>query len=421
METRAATRAALAGPVRALLAMLVDEQDALLEAIATDVHEQPDRIRAALERHVELVAALSSDPVLAEVAQDGSVSRLPPASIAVLDRLRADGEAAAEAGERLERLLDRHLSAGWVIWEAAARPGETNPAVLAALGSALLHAGDLAAAAIADGFGAAERDRVARRTALVRGFLDEVLTPGPTDGATAARLARAATAIGLDPGRPLRPVVAWLGAPVDDEDRRVGLIARAISRPPRAGQAPDPLPIVAIRQGQLVILDAGDRDADPRLPAALDAAAPKGWWAVAGETVLRPVDLASAASDATAALEVATRRPSAGRVLDVAGLALERALLADESLLRTAVEGELAPLLAAPRSGAELVETIDAFLREGMSVTGTARRLHLAPRTVTYRLERIEALRGAPLDDEAWRRYAVLLAARDLLGPAPEE
>ena len=170
METRAATRAALAGPVRALLAMLVDEQDALLEAIATDVHEQPDRIRAALERHVELVAALSSDPVLAEVAQDGSVSRLPPASIAVLDRLRADGEAAAEAGERLERLLDRHLSAGWVIWEAAARPGETNPAVARrASGARSSMPGDLAAAAIADGFGAAERDRVARRTALVRG------------------------------------------------------------------------------------------------------------------------------------------------------------------------------------------------------------------------------------------------------------
>ena len=49
-------------------------------------------------------------------------------------------------------------------------------------------------------------------------------------------------------------------------------------------------------------------------------------------------------------------------------------------------------------------------------MTGTARRLHLAPRTVTYRLraDRGAARRAARCG--AWRRYAVLLAARDLLG-----
>jgi hypothetical protein len=411
MDPRASARAALGGPVRALLAMMLAEPDPLLARIAADVNEHPDRIRAALERHVELVSVLSADATLAEVMQEGDGSRLPAGTAAVLDQLRADGVAAAETGERLERLLDRHLSAGWVIWEAAANAENPASAVMGALGSALLRAGDLAAAAIADGFGTAERDRVARRTALVRGYVDEVLTPGAGD----VSLARAAGAIGLDPVRPLRVIVAWLGALVDDDDRRVAQVARAIGRPPRPSQAADTLPLVATRHGRLVIIDAGDRDLDPRLHDALAAAAPAGWWAVAGAPVMRPADLAASASDATGALDVAIRQASPARVLGVAELSLERALLADEGLLRAAVDAELAPLLAAPRSGPELVETLDAYLAEGMSVTGTARRLHLAPRTVTYRLERIEALRGGPLDAAAWRRYAVLLAARDLL------
>jgi hypothetical protein len=415
-------RVAHGGPVRALLAMMLAEPDALLERIGRDVREGVDIVRPSLERHVELTGAVSLDLAAVErpAADDGERS---VATAAVLDRLRMDGSTAADAGETLEVLLDRHLSAGWVIWEAAAASELPGSAVLAALGTALLRAGDLAAAALADGFGATDRDRVARRMAHLRGVLEELLEVGAEDPPLAARLGRAAASIGLDPARPLRVTVAWLGAPLDDDDRRVSQLARALGRPSRGGHGADPLPIVAARRGRLVILDAADREPDPRLVAGLDAIGPGGWWAVAGRPAAHPAELAASAADATAALEIARRLEPRSRILAVSEVALERALLADPRQLRVAVEAELGVLLAAPRSGPELVETIDAYLAEGMNVTGTARRLGLAPRTVTYRLERIEELRGAPLDSAAWRRYAVLLAARDLLSrdsPAPD-
>jgi DNA-binding PucR family transcriptional regulator len=45
-----------------------------------------------------------------------------------------------------------------------------------------------------------------------------------------------------------------------------------------------------------------------------------------------------------------------------------------------------------------------------------ARRLHLANRTVAYRLEKIEGLLGGRLDDASRRRLAVALLVRRLHG-----
>jgi hypothetical protein len=47
-----------------------------------------------------------------------------------------------------------------------------------------------------------------------------------------------------------------------------------------------------------------------------------------------------------------------------------------------------------------------------------ARRLSLANRTAADRLERVEGLLGAPLDDAARRRLAVALLVRRLPGGA---
>jgi DNA-binding PucR family transcriptional regulator len=407
------------GPVRALLASLLAEPEPLLRRIARDVGETEDRVERAVARHVELTSALSAVLAIAEDPQD-SAEMPPPAVASVLARLRADAEAAASAGERLEHLLDRHLSTGWVLWEAANADPDANAPTLAALGSALLRAGDQAAAAIAAGHAAAERELIARRTALLREVVHELLDPAAAaDLSSAAALARAAAAIGIDQGRDHRVVVASLGEAIDDADPRMARVVRAVARPPRAGQPADLLPIVSTRRGRIVFIDAVDRPSDMRIATALAAVGPGTWWAVASRPVARTAEMAAAAVEAFAALDAAARHAPSGLIVPVGSLALERALLADEALLRAAVEAELGPLLASARSGVELVETIDAFLAEGMSVTGTARRLHLAPRTVTYRLARIEALRGVPLDAAAWRRYAVALAGRELLEGAP--
>ena len=101
-------------------------------------------------------------------------------------------------------------------------------------------------------------------------------------------------------------------------------------------------------------------------------------------------------------------------------LALERALLADPALLRSAIDAELGPLLTAPRA-AGLVETLETYLGERENVRATARRLGVASRTVTYRLERIERLLGGRLDADRRLRLATVLFARRLLAPEAEQ
>src|SRR5687767_5143501 len=127
-------------PYADLLADVTARIDDIVAEVATDI-ARPDENLEELRRQVRpsvtwLIERLISD------------SELSPEALAML---REEGRAAARSGEPLSRLLDRYLSTGWVVWGAAARPGAES-GVLAALGRALLRAGDAAAAAIGDGF-----------------------------------------------------------------------------------------------------------------------------------------------------------------------------------------------------------------------------------------------------------------------------
>jgi DNA-binding PucR family transcriptional regulator len=77
---------------------------------------------------------------------------------------------------------------------------------------------------------------------------------------------------------------------------------------------------------------------------------------------------------------------------------------------------ELGPLLADARMGDELVETLQVFFDAGGNGRETARRLHLADRTIAYRLERAEALLGHGFEGEAGRRLNVALTLWRLEG-----
>ena len=103
-----------------------------------------------------------------------------------------------------------------------------------------------------------------------------------------------------------------------------------------------------------------------------------------------------------------------GVIDDVAELGVERLLLSDPDLAATIIERELGPLLADPRMGEELVETLQTYFDAGGNRRETARRLHLADRTVAYRLERAEDLLGHGFDGEAGRRLNVALTLRRL-------
>ena len=87
----------------------------------------------------------------------------------------------------------------------------------------------------------------------------------------------------------------------------------------------------------------------------------------------------------------------------------ERLLLADPDLADATVRRELGPVLADERLGAKLMETLQAYFDAGENITAAARRLHLATRTVAYRLERIESLLGHPIDGDNARRVSTAL------------
>ena len=57
--------------------------------------------------------------------------------------------------------------------------------------------------------------------------------------------------------------------------------------------------------------------------------------------------------------------------------------------------------------GPDLLETLEVYLDSGQNMREAGRRLHLAPRTVAYRLDRIARLLGHPLDGAAYRRLSV--------------
>ncbi|MFN8518010.1 MAG: helix-turn-helix domain-containing protein [Chloroflexota bacterium] len=171
-----------------------------------------------------------------------------------------------------------------------------------------------------------------------------------------------------------------------------------------------------MRGSDVVALVGGaSRDGRPATDAT-DDLGDDAWWGVAAGPVALE-DVAAAYADAVDALRVAPSVLPPRTVADVRELALERALVAAPALASAGADRWLAPLEDAPRGGQELVRTLAAWLEAGQSVTATARALEVAPRTVSYRLDRVASLLGARslTPDVVARLSAALLLAR-LLG-----
>jgi hypothetical protein len=382
-----------------LIDRLLAEVPALAADVAADLGAGTDAatLEPVVRRHLEAIAG---------------GWRLSAGDLA---RLRADGAAAARAGVPIAQPLDAYLSTGWVAWDHAVRLAEpVDAAELAALGAALLRAGDDLAAALADGYTAAERALAARAGATRRAVLDELLAPAPTGGPGGARLRRRAALVGLDPALPCGVVVARALAELEEEGAAAEEVARRLARDP--ARRPH---LVSVRDGDLVLLLAGPWRSTATIERALDGLSDGPWWAAAVE----PEALAALPRSHAAALDALHVLPAcrpAGTVTLAADVSLERAIVADPALAAAGVARWLGPLEAAGRGAAALVPTLEAWLGAGRSVTGTARVLGVAPRTVTYRLERIAALLGVPdIDADVGARLATALLARRLLAAWP--
>ncbi len=415
---------------------------ALVPAIAAERAWLRARILADVRAAASREGGFPSSTGLAETDEEPFVEA---ALDWILDRLRADGvvdgealaalreagAAAARRGEAVARPLDRVLSAGWVIWEAAVRGGSADGATLGALGAALLRIGDAAAAAIAAGHAEAEQEVAARTAAARRELLDAILELPAGDAEATARTLRRAAALGLDPDATYTVLVGAVDRDLGEEDPELAQLVAVGGGPPPGRPSGEParderlgsrgrglglVPLAGVRNGRLIVLAEARWPGWSRLAEGLARlAGSPNWVAVQPRAVEGIVAVAPAARVAGATLRVALRLGLRGRILDPEAIALERIALADEHLAEEAVVAELGPLLGDRRMGRALVETVATYLASRGNARVTARRLGLAPRTVAYRLERVRRLLGRSLEgDGLLRLAAAIFVARSL-------
>jgi PucR-like helix-turn-helix protein len=382
--------------------------DLLRRAIA-DLDRIGDRVAADVAGPGEAVADVLPEVRAAIDRLVDALDRGPEPSAEVLAGLREEGAAAARAGLSVERVIDRYLSAGWVMWDAAADRAAGREEI-AALGAALLRTGDLAAAAIAEGFGSADREIAGRQAVARDELLDDLLAAVPGDAESVARLTRRAAAVGFDPDV-AHTVVVVAGAAGSLDS---GSIETRLARPARSGRSAAGPTLVGARNERLVVVAAVGPQTARALETLARAIGDRSYGArstaAPGVARVGPAYLA-----ASSALSTMIRLDRPGVIVDAADVLVERVLGTDDELLAALVEHELGPLVRAGRGSHDLLRTLDAWLDAGLNAQATARALDVAPRTVAYRLERISHVLGTPLDGPTVRRLGVALTGRRLL------
>jgi carbohydrate diacid regulator len=113
----------------------------------------------------------------------------------------------------------------------------------------------------------------------------------------------------------------------------------------------------------------------------------------------------SSAEQASKAIDLGAKLKAGERVLRYSDLALDHVTLGSDSVVRF-LEGMIERLAAEPN----LLETLTAYFEHRQHRKAVAGALSIHPNTLAYRLERIETLLGARLDDVGWlsRLYAAL-------------
>ncbi len=333
-----------------------------------------------------------------------------------ISRWREEGVRLARAGAPTERVLDGYLSLNWALWEAVMREKDIEHEVVLAFADRLLRGLDDALAAISDGYVRVEVELAAAHSDERRAVLEEILTAPRTTPEDRARIRRRAERHGLPPAAAYRLILVHASG-VGDEgiEAAIDALEKRI-RVPGSHHRTQPgirLPVVLDWRGRVLVIARAEWPGERRLRAALPRLLGEGVVAIDSGPIEGCEALADALTQASYSASVAASLGRHGWFANPGELALESTFLLDDELVRSAIEQELGPLLADTRMGEELIETLEVYLGSRQNIREAARRLHLAPRTVAYRLERIHTLLGTELEgDVAMRLSAALLALR---------
>ena len=262
----------------------------------------------------------------------------------------------------------------------------------------------------------------------LRGDLVEEMLAGGLEGDEAERIARQAERLGHR-----LPHRAWVLVLEPDDDETEAAVASRGDRldATLSGLIRSRMPgaLVLVRSASAVFLVPDD--VAPDLAACEKLA---GQIVAAAEPVMKPgtgsvgfgniansvAELARSHIEARQALRLTRRAGGRGRVASYRSLGAFRLLLDVQSpeALRRFVDELLGPLLQYAQSrDTPLLETLEALSAKRWVRRAAARQLSIHINSMSYRVERIEALTGLSLDDPETRvAISIALRARAMLG-----
>lgn len=289
------------------------------------------------------------------------------------------GARAVEQGASLPDVVDLYLSAAWRVWPTLPAVNSGDVATVRAAGSAVLHVVDDAVAAIAAGFTAARRAMIRREESLRREFVDDLLS-GIAD--PAGLLVRA-DRYGLNLTGDHQVIAVRATEPFRDATPVVSEVGAALS-----GDH-----FVATRDELLVaVVTVAD---DAAVAAVTSAVHDRSDVRIAiGRRRDGPAGVAASFADARETLALADRMGWPDPVVAADRTLVYQVLLRDRAALDDLIDSVLTPLRTARGGAKPLLDTVFAYCETGGNVTATATRLHLSPRAVSYRLERVASLTG---------------------------
>ena len=405
-----------------LLPALGSLADDITAAIAREVDEYAQPGDDAAARAVHRVAHDAVAGFGARVTQSATAETASAASM-----FRDLGRLLALEGRSLGALQAALRVGARVTWQRLqeqARQGHGNPEEFARIGETVYWYMDELAASCSAGYAEAKAE-LAGETSQLRRHLLGMLVSGPAPALPAvASLARAA-------GWPLPRRVAV-----------VALTPRAVSNP--GPLPPDVLADLTRRDPCLLIADPDGPQRRQRLAAVLRgwlqadtspgaSQPPPGQLAAVGPAV--PLAEASGSLRwAVQALALARRGivgavggagavggPGPGGIVWCEDHLPTLVLLADADLAAALSREALAPLRRLRGDQADrLARTLLAWLESADDANAAARRLHVHPQTIRYRLRQVSELFGEALNDPD-ARFQLLLAlrVRGLLGGSP--
>ncbi|MFT7646256.1 MAG: hypothetical protein ACI8Y4_000990 [Candidatus Poriferisodalaceae bacterium] len=372
--------------VDALVVPCTDEAEAVASAAAHDSGIEPGPL------HDHLVQVIN-------VAR--TRSRLSVADLAACQR---HGASAARDGVALAVLLDLYLSASWRMWAEIESRAETSTATaVAVVAAAVLRAADDAAAALAEGYEREQRQTVRLAESQRREFVDDLLSGVAEPDHLHNRAARFGFALA---GSHL-VVVARTVRPLVDAGPVHGRVEAHVLASFGGRDV-----VAATKDGLLVCIFPGTASsAAEDLSDTLHDTHEGPWTLAVSGAHSGPGGLVLGYREAKRALELADSGAIAGPIVRFSELLAPRLLAADPALAAELVDTVLGPLDRARGGAQPLIDTINALNQAAGNVTAAARTLHLSPRAVTYRLDRIRELTGhSPTDADG--RFLLELAVR---------